>query len=687
MSLPLQAFGLRLPVAGLATSSRSYRPPSWPPPDDWVVSEDKVGNALSRFGDDVWDFSPWAGKVAKVDLSGGNFKRGNKSQKIHGRNLEILRLLLAWFLWGPNANRGFSTFRNNAVIVRKLIGFCGTHNIDADRLTRYPALLDEFISKIPASSFSKTIYIFHVLWEWRDELGIQIFNPRSLARIAEFTPTHEIVQTAYMPPRIWSYQINRLRECLDDYNRHRTAVEECYHFCVDAYCHNFGSLEKALDRKGKKDQSKLPFQDRNAKHALKGIAAGAVMYGVFTETLKRYGIEGLLRRWVPYPEGGWTIKQLSSYFSLVQQAGQAYLISFTLQRVTESLSLRVDCLVWENDPKLGRIPIICGETTKTDPDSDARWPTSPSVEHAMIALVSIAHMRMRCAVADPYAHPSTEDQKNPRLFDRSYEPWGGRQDYDINYDLRKSNNRYKNVLRRFQLLFDVEQLRITEEDLRIALFLTPNLGLKSEFSVGEIWPLAWHQLRRTSAVNMFASGLLSDTSMQFLMKHSSRLMPLYYARGYSRLPVNGDAGALVVETMYENMSHVLLQLTSERYVSPYGPDRKRDIVVNLIGQRSAKDLASAGSRGETSFREILLGGCTKVGHCPYGGIESVARCGGGDGKDPCFDALFDREKQKQTRVELKRVKEQMKQMDKDSPIFRALKAERIAMENYLNDIE
>ncbi|MEX3937270.1 hypothetical protein AB4Y32_37005 [Paraburkholderia phymatum] len=80
-------------------------------------------------------------------------------------------------------------------------------------------------------------------------------------------------------------------------------------------------------------------------------------------------------------------------------------------------------------------------------------------------------------------------------------------------------------------------LRITQQDRDLARLVTPTLD-SGRFAVGKVWPLAWHQLRRTGTVNMQASGLVSDASLQFQLKHVSRAMSLYYGRGYAR----GDAG-------------------------------------------------------------------------------------------------------------------------------------------------
>ena len=77
----------------------------------------------------------------------------------------------------------------------------------------------------------------------------------------------------------------------------------------------------------------------------------------------------------------------------------------------------------------------------------------------------------------------------------------------------------------------------------------------------------------------------------------------------------------------------------------------------------------------------------KPGPCEYGGIESVARCGGGDGAKACNDVVYDREKSTQVRAQLHLVKSEMVNLVKGHPRYVALDAERLAMENYLNVVK
>ncbi|UUZ71105.1 hypothetical protein LP415_18275 [Polaromonas sp. P1(28)-8] len=87
----------------------------------------------------------------------------------------------------------------------------------------------------------------HELYEHRHLLGFVLLDKEGLRHLARALPeskNHE--QRAYIPPRIWSYQVTQLKRCLDDYLKHQEQIENCYQFCLDAYAHNAGTLEKAV---------------------------------------------------------------------------------------------------------------------------------------------------------------------------------------------------------------------------------------------------------------------------------------------------------------------------------------------------------------------------------------------------------------------------------------------------------
>jgi hypothetical protein len=679
--ISLEQFGLAINSTQITPTFRSYRPPSWPPPRDWVVIEDAQGNPVSCWGDSIWRLYPWAGKAVCLNFGDGSV---TNTTSIDPENADLLRLLVTWRIWGPRGARTTSSLVNNFFTpMRKIISLCSREGILASNLTRFPAVMNQIAKELSPSSFGNVVVELHRLLDARQTLGFVLLDHHNLKRLAASRPEYNTEQTAYIPPRIWSYQVNRLRECLDDYLEHRQQVEDCFRFCLDAYAANYGSLTNALSTTT--STSKSPFM--MSPYPDGGAQTGCIFYGHFAHTATRFGLSELFGRWVGLPnpqEMTKGIKLFTKYLSLVKNAGLAYLCNFSLMRIEESSLLRTDCLYVEHDAKFGPIPILCGNTTKTDPNSDARWPTSPSVQIAIDAMTSVARLRMGCAMNIPNVAPSIEDIANPFLYERSFEPWVGNKRLK-QYSIRQHSRSYKSVINTFSLLFDEDALRITEEDIKVARLISPALD-PEEFQVGKPWPFAWHQLRRTGAVNMFASGLISDSSMQYLMKHSSRAMPLYYGQGHSRLCLNEETRILVVNAMYEVMGKEILNVLSERFVSPYGAERKDMIIVNLISEPDAKLFAASARKGELFFRSIRIGGCLKRGTCSYGGVESVSHCAGGDNGHPCVDVLYDKEKTESNRKMLQSVTRQLAAAPYGSPHYRSLEAEKRALENYFDVI-
>lgn len=685
MSL-LDRFGLAIKVPFVTAELRSYRPPNWPPPRDWVCIEDADGNVVSRWGDPIWHLYPWAGKP--ITLNFGDGARLANTTSIDPGNADLLRLLVTWRIWGPRGVRTALTLKTNFFTpMRAIVALCSREGILASDMMRFPAVMAKVPQVIPASTFDSVVFGLQKVLDARLELGFILVDGNGIRQLVAGKPEHNNEQTEYIPPRIWTYQVDRLRMCLDDYIAHQQQVEACFHFCVDAYSRNFGTLTAALT--AKRNGSRLPFQ--NPSKGTKGIKTGCQFHGHFLHAAARFEILELLARWVgelvtgKFNKG---ISLFSAYLSLIEQVGLAYLLNFSLMRYEEGTSLRANCLYWEEDETFGRIPILCGETTKTDPDSDARWPTSPSVKVAIDSMTSVSRLRMRCAQENPLVAPLTEDIANPYLFDRSFEPWAGSRSNP--YQVRRSGQRYSDVLLKYPKLFDVKALEITKEDLRIARSVNPTLN-REVFQVGRLWPLAWHQLRRTGAVNMFSSGIVSDSTMQFQMKHLTRAMPLYYGRGSSSFSLNEDARTLLVNAQYEVMGREIAAVLSDRFVSPHGDDHKKKMIadsaglpeeVNILSEEDAKRFEAAARKGAISFRATVLGGCMSNGQCDGDCIESIADCAGGDGGTPCQDALFDRQRAEKNEVMLDNIKLQINSTTPGSPRYHALEKEKRGLENY-----
>lgn len=675
MDFALDEFGLKIDSPLSIPTAQNFRPPSWPPPRDWPVVVDAQGVVVSRYGDPVWRMEPWI--KGRWCLNFGDGPR-IYSEPIDHENANLLRQIVAWWLWGPRGVRNVSTLMTRLSKLRPLFVVISKSGIKASSLSRFPVVVAKLAEVIPASGSANLLTYLHELYGSRKSLGFTLLDKNGLVLLASLLPEHDRRQTPYIPPRIWKYQVTRLANCLSEFMSHREQVEACYRFCLDAYANNYGTLTRAMA--GPADCNKSPFSKREGYYSLQGLK----FYGAFEQTAARYGILDLLRRWIGEPcspDNPLCVSSLGRYLNLISKAGIAYILNFSLMRISEALELRSDCLHVENDPKFGQIYIIQGVTKKVFKDNDARWPTSPSTKMAVEAMTHVAHLKLICASAHPQIRLSKDEITNPFLVQRCLEPWVKTPKEGVTEPLRRQSYDIE-ITRRFPYLFQTEELRITEEDAKLARLVNPSLD-SDKYAVGSIWIFAYHQLRRTGSVNMQASGLISDASMQYLLKHSTRAMSLYYGQGFSRLRLNDESRDLYVRTMYEVLGREFANLLSDRFVSPHGEKRKAEIV-RLINPNDAKKLATLAAGGQVSCRQIIFGYCLNREPCPFGGIDTVAHCGGGDSSRPCPDALYDREALKRVERLQELVDERLSKAPAKTPLRASLLAQKKSIENYID---
>lgn len=667
---PLEALpGLQIDTPLSTPWAVNFRPQTWPPADDYPVVVDSNGVVISRYRDPTWTLTPWAGKP--ISISFGDAEK-NLGAKISSDNAELFRQVTAWWLYGPNAARTAATLAARHRSLKHIFVVCTEAGVLASNLSRFPKLIEQLAGRLSRSEANKTISRLHDLLTFRDALGFALLDASGLKQLSALIPDHEPTQSAYIPPRIWTYQLLRLRECLDDYLANKERVEACYRFCLDAYENNIAVLE----RQGRSfEQRHNPFEPTVGGNRIKD---GRQYYGRFRLTAERFGIAELLDRWVEFSDRN-GVRALSSYLSLLSEVGLAYVLNFSLMRIDEGSQLRAGCYGVERDALgddvclVGEIHTLSGVTTKTVQDDDARWIVSPSCKTAIEVMSSVAFLRMEAGRLDPDIKLSKFERDSPLLKARSFEPWAGETAKLRN--ARKKPRSYSEVIEAFPKLFDLNELRLTNEDLSIALRMT--FGLSPEdFSIGEIWPLAWHQLRRTGACNMLNTGLVSEASLQYQLKQATRAMSRYYGQNHYRLKgaLDDETKGVYLREMYQTLAREFQSLLDDRFVSPHGDKRKAQVLSEI----SAKDhhaLIKDAEAGRISYRQTFLGGCAKPGPvCQLGGVSNITGCMGHGNKPACEWAFIDRAKRPLIEKLSGIFKSQLKAAPEDSHLHKSLQA-------------
>lgn len=669
---------LKVDSEAATPGSPAYVLRDWPPPDDFPVVIDASGKVISRFGDSIWNLSPYCKKRSVINFGDGEKCPG---ARIDAGNARLMRIATAWWMYGDRPVQAGATIVNFGSTMRVFFAYCSNAGILASDLLRYPRVIAGLAQQIAPSAAEVFFHYMHEMYEAREGIGFTILDRGGLRTLESLLPDHQRRQTPYIPPRIWTYQVERLRTFLDDYIANRSNIEACFKYCLDAYEANFGTLANACSR----DRSEYGAPFRRSSDQCRSFT----YYGPFYKVAEQFDIAALLTRWclppgTPLGPEHW-IRTLSNYLTQVSFVGTAYLLNFSGMRIEEACLLRADALKSEVDDQLGTMYMLRGETSKTARDDDALWITSPSVSLAIEAMSSVSRLRIMVAAEIPEAPTSASDIQNPRLRVRAFEPWTNAVNRDDSLDLRLEMSAYDAWEKTCPNLFDQQQLKLTEDDLHIARLITPTLD-PERFCVGKPWSFTWHQLRRTTAVNMTGSGIVSDASLQYQLKHLTRAMSLYYGQGYSQRNFNKRVRSDYIRTIYEMLGHQFNELLGNRYVSPLGEGHK-DARLKLIGSYDHEVLKDKAKKGLISYRENLFGVCLKAGSCPYGGIDNVIHCGGGPGEAPCPDLLIDRHKRSRIETLAKVIAERLEQATPDSPDCESLLAQQHSVERNLNAIE
>lgn len=615
----------------------NYKLESWPPPADFPIIIDAKGNVVSYYLDNIWILTPWKGTISSINFCDGEIRKNSKHNTSF--NADILRQLAASWLYFPGGVKAANTFLTRFMDITPIFKFASTNNVNITDLYRFPLLISEFAASISSSRGPGLLTLIHDVWERRELLGFYILDTAGLQILSQEMPIHLSSQTPYIPPRIWEYQIARLREGLQDFLAHRSQIEACYQRCLELYAQSCGSLAEACRNPS---AHRNPFSSKRKSQL---VTDGHLFDEDFARLASSFGIKDVIEKWrgpISRSPGA-----LSEYFALMTIIGTAYILCFSMMRVDEVNKLRTNCLTVEKIEDTGdELWILRGETTKTLTDDDACWITSPSVIDAVEALSCISRLRMIAADVNPEVPTTSEDISTPYLISRAYEPWRAKSHYIPEpLSIRPTYQSYSHTISRQQRkLYCYLQLKITKSDLRVALLITPSLDI-TRYAVGKVWPLNWHQLRRTGAVNMAASDMVSDLSIQYQMKHRYRMSTKYYMTGHFNLgfPINSSSRTELIKAMYECIALEFIAVRSEAFVSPHGEKRKGQIL-NITSLTDFSKLLTAAEQGKITCKPTILGACTNPRPCPYGGIEYIARCGGGDDAPPCEHALYRRDK-------------------------------------------
>ena len=432
-----------------------------PPPEDFVVSYNKDGSLRSLYSDNTWDFSAYK----KTHGASGHVYTFLTRDSISEENLAQFKQLFIAILYHPQLHPGsISSCGTSFYQIKAIAAFCTQNNILMTDLYKYESLFPSLGRTLSGSRFNEALVMLHRFNFYSEEIGLQIASDKLLKFLSGYSHKHQAIQTPYMPPRIWEYQINRLSEILEKFDSKKENVAKVFNKICKAYEHN----RLAPSAKGRVYPNPFDLPQNNSKNRV-------VYPDGFSSFAEKHDIKSLIESYYP-PNTKLTLGSLSALMTLTAKAALFYIANYSLQRKEEVAVLRSDCFHIEKDSLVGEFATLTGETTKTDSDSDARWVVPTHVKKAIDIASFIANLRY--AQADEKFKRNYPDASAVPLAIGASEPWSKDQASNfqgLNYNFFSNNQPFP---------FNPEELKITDNDARIAMSLTPGIDRLEWFGVG-----------------------------------------------------------------------------------------------------------------------------------------------------------------------------------------------------------
>lgn len=573
------------------------------PPDDFIVSRHLDGSVASRIRDRSWNFTAYdpRGRIFWLHFPYWKEKVLSPVRAELVREAQWLMFLLIWKKNnGPLSNNSLLAYLG---LIRAISYFCEANCCKIQDVFGSEDVFSNFLSSYQGSQvgeFSRIMsFLFHL---GPNQVGFSVLGKKAIKK-AQCLAKQAASSTKQHPPiptRIYSYIITSLTKEIADFE----AVADDY-LALTSMCSNDPLLGRGTIHQYKiaKSLGIKPFKKRPS----------------FRKLLKSYNLD----QYFSSKNLNISVQGLAKGLSDVQFAIKMQVQLFSGMRDDEATGLPYYCLEKRTTNDRTHY-ILCGETTKLSNSRIKRtkWVTNKEAFVSVNLAQKIAEKIYDALGVVPH---KDEGRINnfPLFLSSRY------------LGFFRKNNRHKNMesfqARKFNTIDLKPTLQrllplIEDEDICELEQIDPHRAwrLELKFEIGTPWPLTSHQFRRSLALYAQRSGLVSLPSLRKQLQHLTEEMSRYYARGsaFARDFMGNDTKHFGFE--WQNMqpvsaglSYILNVLIFDGVIfgghASWVDNRLRDSSGAVVFDRETT--MRRFKKGELSYRETILGGCTKVGDC------------------------------------------------------------------------
>ncbi|TXI46043.1 hypothetical protein [Methylophilus sp.] len=567
-----------------------------------IISYDSNGVVASRFKDNTWDFSAIGTKGARLNFDANKYS----SQVLH----EIKSIMYARIYWSPSI-RSIQSLRITPV--HALADWASKNGLSIQKLLNDDRLVLGISSSLAALSNRSAQAIGALVNELT---RIRIINSSFVIAPADFNlsdrlegivtsiPEDRIKQTAVIPTRIYAELITNLSSFIQDYADNAKRIESFFLYVSNGL--RTGGHLKTYS--GFKSWYKRP---ENYQKILQEFQ--------LTELAIKYGLSDKKR---------WNV-----FLRDIQEAAKYWIHLFTGMRDQEVNSLSRECLSRVKNNGVST-KIIQGFTTKTigSGATATYWITTDIIDLGLNAALSLGEIS---AIDNQWELHPIEFPLLAPLTKPDKEKHSSR--FHANAPLLRglSGERIADFLSRFP------SLNVSESDLAELHEFDGFRDWSEDVKLNEPWPLTTHQCRRSLAVYLARSGLVSIGSLQLQFKHLLTAMTSYYRRNssYAKNFILNDTK----DEFHMAQLKFIDSVETEQRVAQF-LDYEQSVIKNqdqLWGGEGSRIRSASKTdkpliivtdtlrtkdkflKGEMAFKRGPIGGCTNVGPCDKVSITHV----------------------------------------------------------------
>lgn len=555
------------------------------PSEDFVVSKNHEGEAISFYGDLIWDFTSYHPDGKPSSLLFIFWDQGNLTNT-RKKLIDEIKHIFYILIWLRDKNPlSIGTLRNYLTIVRQVAKFAENKNCSLKEVIGNSLIFLEFIRSQNSGWFIETFSSLLILLNASSyqKLAIKIVEPKLIRQLQKQNKQYRLSlnQHAPIPSRIYSEMLKNLILYLDDWeqisNELLQLLIECYQYKLNC---------------GKK----YP----NYQFILNKVS----------EPLKNFLI---------LHSGKFSLRGMNNLLTETQCLCKILIQAFTGMRDDEALYLPYQCLkeIHSGDKKHF---LIQGRTTKFNHGQAkaTQWVTSLDGVRAVKVAQNISSYIYQTINEQP-VDIASNIFNFPLFISTTYFEFTGN---------KNKTQKYQAGTLYSKLVITKLIPKIEEADINELEQIDPHRSWRSEesFFIGKIWPFTTHQLRRSLALYAQRSGLVSLPSLRRQLQHITNEMTSYYSKGssFAKNLIDDNKSHFANEWQQTQaqsnaLGYIFNVLMSD---APMYGGHIHWIENTLKNEKGMivfdrKQTLERFKRGDISYKETIIGGCTKVGTCNF----------------------------------------------------------------------